>query len=366
MQKPRVTEIHVRMDCNGCVQKIKKALHGINGKKLRIHVFFGFLVFGMFHTLRTQLLLACSFFFFLEWRLVFFPSAGIYDLYIDFPQQKLTIIGWADPEKIVKAIKKTRKIATICSHTEQQTEPAPPPPEQAPENGSPAPEAANPPPSEAPPPAEAAPPAEVAPPAEPPRESPPPENPTPEPTVPTPVSAETNPGQQIHHQRPRDVGEVHTIYHHPPDYGYRYGYSQGYNGHWNRYHNSQGPAQEPAHTPAPMRPPPMSHAPMGPPPMSHAPMGPPPMSHATMGPTPPPPMYVTHSYNTYRPSPYITEFEYIQPPPQPSHFSRTNHYNEQFSRVNHYNEEQHYVNGNGNGNITSMFSDENPNACTVM
>ncbi|KAM1195131.1 hypothetical protein ACFX13_022175 [Malus domestica] len=338
MEKPRVTEIHVRMDCNGCVQKIKKALHGIN---------------------------------------------GIYDLYIDFPQQKLTIIGWADPEKIVKAIKKTRKIATICSHTEQQTEPAPPPPEQAPENGSPAPEAANPPPSEAPPPAEAAPPAEVAPPAEPPRESPRPENPTPEPTVPTPVSAETNPGQQIHHQRPRDVGEAHTIYHHPPDYGYRYDYSQGYNGYWNRYHNSQGPPQEPAHIPAPMGPPPMihapmdpppmshapgpppmSHVPMGPPPMSHSPMVPPPMSHAPMCPTPPPPMHVTHSYNTYRPSPYITEFEYIQPPPQPSHFSRMNHYNEHFSRANHYNEEQHDV--NGNGNITSMFSDENPNACTVM
>lgn len=32
MQKPQVTEIQVRIDCNGCVQKIKKALHGINGK----------------------------------------------------------------------------------------------------------------------------------------------------------------------------------------------------------------------------------------------------------------------------------------------------------------------------------------------
>ncbi|CAI9762611.1 unnamed protein product [Fraxinus pennsylvanica] len=30
MEKPLVTEIQVRMDCSGCVQKIKKALHGIN------------------------------------------------------------------------------------------------------------------------------------------------------------------------------------------------------------------------------------------------------------------------------------------------------------------------------------------------
>ncbi|KAH0993004.1 hypothetical protein GBA52_004487 [Prunus armeniaca] len=246
LEKPRVTEIHVRMDCNGCVQKIKKALHGIN---------------------------------------------GIYDLYIDFPQQKLTIIGWADPEKIVKAIKKTRKIATICSHTEQQTEPAPPPTEQeAPE--------------------------------EPPKESPPPELPTPEAA---PVAAEANPGHQMHHP-PRDVGEVHTIYHHPPDYGYRYGHSQGYTGYWNRYHNSQGHPQEP--TPIPMGP----------------------------TPTPTPPVYVTHSYNTYRPSPYVTEYEYIQPPPQPAHLSRMNYYNE-----------EHHINvSNSNGNITSIFSDENPNACAVM
>ncbi|KAE9594934.1 putative heavy metal-associated domain, HMA [Lupinus albus] len=44
-QKPRIIEIHVRMDCNGCVQKVKKALNGINGKKacdmisLSIHIY---------------------------------------------------------------------------------------------------------------------------------------------------------------------------------------------------------------------------------------------------------------------------------------------------------------------------------------
>ncbi|OIV95908.1 hypothetical protein TanjilG_27012 [Lupinus angustifolius] len=57
------------MDCNGCMQKVKKALNGIN---------------------------------------------GIYDIYIDF-QQKISIIGCADPEKVVKAIKKTRTMTTICN-----------------------------------------------------------------------------------------------------------------------------------------------------------------------------------------------------------------------------------------------------------
>ncbi|QHO37671.1 heavy metal-associated isoprenylated plant protein 25 isoform X3 [Arachis duranensis] len=96
LQKPRVTEVHVRMDCQGCVQKIKKALSGIN---------------------------------------------GIYDLYIDYPQQKITIIGWADPEKILKAIKKTRKIATISNIDLPTDVPQPPPQEEAEPTQQPEPEA---------------------------------------------------------------------------------------------------------------------------------------------------------------------------------------------------------------------------------
>lgn len=37
---------------------------------------------------------------------------------VDLSQQKITIIGWEDPEIIVKAIKKTRKNAIICYQTE--------------------------------------------------------------------------------------------------------------------------------------------------------------------------------------------------------------------------------------------------------
>ncbi|XP_065863735.1 pollen-specific leucine-rich repeat extensin-like protein 1 [Euphorbia lathyris] len=267
LEKPRVTEIQVRMDCNGCVHKIKKALHGIN---------------------------------------------GIYDTYIDFPQQKLTVIGWADPEKIVKAIRKTRKIATICSHTEPTDQPGntqsgEPPQEGAAAAPPPAGETANPPPAEAPP-AETA-----AAPAEPPKDPPPPE----EKPAPSPVAAETNANQSQQPSGPKDVGEVHVIYHHqPPDYGYRYGYgyTQNYSGgQWNRFPNGHGPPPEPQQ-----------------------------------------PVYVTHSYNTHRPSPYVTEYEYIHSPPPRTVHSRTDQYSGD------------YHENTRNGNITSIFSDENPNACRII
>ncbi|KAL5852321.1 hypothetical protein ACOSQ3_007439 [Xanthoceras sorbifolium] len=278
MQKPSVTEIQVRMDCNGCVQKIKKALHGIN---------------------------------------------GIYDLYIDFSQQKLTIIGWADPEKIVKAIRKTRKIATICSHTEQQ-EPSDQPTEQTPEGGAPPPaDGENPPPPEAPP-------AEAPQPGEPPKDPPPPENPAPPenpppPEVkPSPIAADTNANQQAGPSSSKEIGEVHVIHHHPPDYGYRYGYPQSYPGHWNRYPSGQV------------------------------------FQHEA-----PQPILVSHSYNAYKPSPYVTEYEYVRSPPRYSNYSRMDHYSEDYHNSNVY-QSNSYGNGNGNGNITSMFSDENPNACRIM
>lgn len=237
---------------------------------------------------------------------------GIYDLYIDFPQQKLTIIGWADPEKIVKAIRKTRKMATICSHTEPSEPPPAPPTEQAPEGaGPPPPDAANPPPPQAPP-------SEPPPPPEPPKDPPPPENPPPDTPPPPPTMApDSNTGQPAQNPSvPKDVGQVHVIHHHQPDYGYRYGYDNSYGGHWHKYHNGQGLPQEP--------------------------------------PPPPPPTYVTHSYNTYKPSPYVTEYEYVRSPPR----------HVQYSRID-YSEDYHSSN-NGNGNITSMFSDENPNACRIM
>ncbi|CAK7333275.1 unnamed protein product [Dovyalis caffra] len=273
IEKPRVTEIQVRMDCNGCVQKIKKALHGIN---------------------------------------------GIYDLYIDFQQQKLTVIGWADPEKIVKAIRKTRKIATVCSPTEPSDPDAQPtekPPEQATEGGAPPPPASE---TENPPAAEAPPAEAAASPAEPPKDPPQPENPPPpaeEKPSPSPVAEETSANQPEKPPGPKDVGEVHVIYHHPPDYGYRYAYGRNYGGDWHRYPISQG-----------------------------------------VPPEAPKPIYVTHSYNTYRPSPYVTEYENVRSPP--SHTI--------YSRMDRYNEDYHDNSRSSNGNITSMFSDENPNACRIM
>ncbi|KAF8401411.1 hypothetical protein HHK36_012350 [Tetracentron sinense] len=268
MQKPRVIEIQVRMDCNGCVQKIKKALHGIN---------------------------------------------GIYELDIDFPQQKLKVVGWADPDKIIKAIRKARKIATICTPIEP-TDSAAQPAEPAPEGGPPAPNIAANPPAECPP-------AEVAPPVEPPKDPPPPE------VTPLPVASATTAGQPVHSSGPNAAEKVHVIYdHHPPDYsygGYRNNYPQG-QGHGqglqhelHNYTHDQGLRHEP----------------------------------------PPPNVYVTHSYNTYKPSPYVSEYEYIRSPPRHTLYRRTEYYSED----NH-----NRSNGGDGNNITSMFSDENPNACRIV
>ncbi|XAR57035.1 hypothetical protein NMG60_11025036 [Bertholletia excelsa] len=288
MQKPRVIEINVRMDCNGCVQKIKKALYGIH---------------------------------------------GIYDLYMDFPQQKLTIIGWADPEIIMKAIKKTRKIATICSHTESSdplAQPAEPAPDQ---QAPPAPPPENPPPENLPPPE--APPTQTTPPP-PPQENRPPD--------PIPPPQETAAGQPAQPSGPKDVEEVHVIYHHPPDCGYGYSCVHSYGGHWYGIPNGPGFRHEPP-------PPPSAYVAH-----SYNRCNPsPPIAHRyhTYKPLPP----VTHSYNTYKPSPYITEYEYIRSPPHYIHYGGPELYTRDYHSSS---------SSNNNGNITSVFSDENPNACRIV
>ncbi|OVA02593.1 Heavy metal-associated domain [Macleaya cordata] len=277
LEKPRIIEIQVRMDCNGCVQKIKKALHGIN---------------------------------------------GIYDVYIDFPQQKLTVVGWADPEKIVKAIKKTRKIiASVCVHTDEASE-APPQAQEPP-----------PPEGEEPPPNTESPPDEPIPLPEPPKDPPPPENPALE-IHPSPVAAEAIENQPQHHPGPRDVEEIHVIHHHQHEYG---GQLNSYppetrHGYWSNYPKVHGFRPEP-----------------------------PVYSHVFR---PEPPVYVSHSYNTYKPSPYVSEYEYVRSPPRHTRFSRTEHYYSE-DYHNHDNGYQNRDNGNGN-NITSIFSDENPNACRIV
>ncbi|KAH9325063.1 hypothetical protein KI387_005241, partial [Taxus chinensis] len=68
---PKITEIQVRMDCNGCLQKIRRALQTVQ---------------------------------------------GIYKVHEDMAQQKIVVVGWAEPEKVMRAIKRTGKIAKLCSH----------------------------------------------------------------------------------------------------------------------------------------------------------------------------------------------------------------------------------------------------------
>ncbi|KAH7676461.1 Copper chaperone domain-containing protein [Dioscorea alata] len=224
LEKARVMELQVRMDCNGCVQKIKKAMHNID---------------------------------------------GVYDVYIDFPQQKLTVVGRADPEKILKAIKKTRKIATICSHTEPPAEPAPPNPENEP---SPA--------EAAPPPAE----------SEPPKETP--AAPAEEKKEEVKPSAEA----EATSAEPKDVEEVHMVHYYPQ------------NG----------------------------------------------------------PYYVSHGYNsTYRAPVYVSGYGLGRPVGRD--FIRVMSGSEAYAAADdHYYYARNYHSGDHGNNITSVFSDENPNACAIV
>ncbi|CAL9131605.1 unnamed protein product [Musa textilis] len=92
-----VTELQVRMDCGGCVHKIKKAVRSVH---------------------------------------------GVHDIHVDLARQKLTVVGSADPETVVKALRKAGKFATICSRSEPAAEPG---------GSEPAADAADEPPSESPP-----------------------------------------------------------------------------------------------------------------------------------------------------------------------------------------------------------------------
>ncbi|XP_042052393.1 leucine-rich repeat extensin-like protein 3 [Salvia splendens] len=390
MEKPQVTEITVRMDCNGCVQKIKKALQVVS---------------------------------------------GIQGIDVDFPQQKLTITGWAEPEKLVKAIRKTRKAAVICVHTEEtgpvEGEEAASP-QQEPMNQQGETEAA---PQDEPPPLQ-------------------PENPP------------------AYHQQTRPNGaEVHVVYHHPPDHGYGrpwnaypgFGdeshqpppqvYVQSYNTyrpspHVTEYEYPRPPPPrysydtrpnpysdppfkeeppQPQPQPQPPQPQPLQQPqpqPQPSPPATYiynarpyqysgpgfrdeppqpqqplqqqlpqpvcathsyntykpspyvtgyayprSPPRPSPSTHirpdSSWGPglqgeseqsQPPQPVYATHSQNIYRPSPYVTEYAYPKsPPPRYSSFSIPGNYSRDY-----------YGGSHGNGNVTSMFSEENANACRIV
>ncbi|XP_048574456.1 heavy metal-associated isoprenylated plant protein 35-like [Triticum urartu] len=79
-ETPRITELHVRMDCNGCVHKMRKTLTGID---------------------------------------------GVGEVHVDQANHKITVVGIADPARIVKAIRKANRVPTICSHTDPAA-PAPP------------------------------------------------------------------------------------------------------------------------------------------------------------------------------------------------------------------------------------------------
>ncbi|KAL2229716.1 heavy metal-associated isoprenylated plant protein 36-like [Sesamum indicum] len=255
-------------------------------------------------------------------------ATGIYDIYVDLCQQKITVVGWADPDIIVKAIMKTRKRAVISSHSEQFDQPKEPTPEGGATNGgAPLSESTKLPAEKTPPeggaidggatPLESTnPPADMTTPEESLKEQKDQENPSRESAIATSSGLTGYP-------EPKDRLAIHVIHHQPPNYGYRYGYNysyqQGYGGQWHDSHGGLGFTREQSQ--------------------------------------PPQPVCVTHGYNTYKPSLCVTEYAYPVPDPPPRY--------SQYSRPDDYS--QDYYSGNiGNGNITSMFSEDNPNACRIV
>ncbi|CAL4963947.1 unnamed protein product [Urochloa decumbens] len=224
-ETPRITELHVRMDCHGCEHKIRKTL--------------------------------CA-------------TDGVSEVYIDQASHKITVVGMADPERIVKAIKKTKRVPTIFSHTDPASEPQPPPAE-----------------GEAPPP------------TDPPADTPPAQA---APAEPTPETKEASPAETpsmdtivINKMHDYPFGNSHHLYRepwatHPMDmHGVRY---------------------DAAH------------------------------------------YHVTRSYSHHSTSPYITEYGYGGSPDEEGRYYSYNYYQGR---------------GKGDGSqITSMFSDENPNACNIV
>ncbi|KAG8045328.1 hypothetical protein GUJ93_ZPchr0008g12366 [Zizania palustris] len=230
-ETPRITELHVRMDCNGCEHKIKKTLSAID---------------------------------------------GVSEVYVDAANQKVTVVGVADPERIVKAIRKTKRVPTICSHTDPAAEAAPPADAPPPEEAAAAPAEPAPENKEAPPPA-----SEAAPPA-------------------------------------TDATVVHMVH----DYPYSHGphMQHLYREHWTANHPGGS-------------------------------------MHAAMvrydGAAAP--YYAAHAYS-HMPSPYVSEHGYVGTPAQEAGRYYSSGYDYYYPATR----------GKVDGSqITSMFSDENPNACTI-
>jgi hypothetical protein len=176
----------------------------------------------------------------------------------------------ADPERIVKAIRKIRRVPTIFSHTDPSAEAQPPPAE-----------------GEAPPP------------SDPPADTPPAEA---APSEPTPETKKAPLAEPL---------AMHAVVMEKMhDYPYGDGHHM-YREHWANHHmDIHGVRYDAA------------------------------------------PYHLTHSYSHHSTSPYIAEYGYGGYPDQEGRYYNYNFYPGR---------------GKGDGSqITSMFSDENPNACSIV
>jgi hypothetical protein len=203
---------------------------------------------------------------------------------MDQANHEITVVGIADLKRIVKAIRKTKRVPTICSHTDPAAEAQPPPP---PDEG------------QGPPPTD--PPADVPPPAEAPPSGPTPEIKEAPPAEPTPENKEAPPAEAS----AKDATVIRTVDENP------YGHDDHlYREHSANHHIDMYGAQYDGA-----------------------------------------PYHVAHSYSHHQSNPYVAECGYVGSPVQEGYYLH----------------DYYPARGKaGDGNqITSMFSDENPNACSI-
>lgn len=96
----QTVELKVKMDCEGCELKIKKALSSLQGLIL----------------LSVFLWVGGGCIFFIRWKLIFwggFFSVGVESVDIDRKQQKVTVIGYAEASKVLKKVQSTGKKAEL-------------------------------------------------------------------------------------------------------------------------------------------------------------------------------------------------------------------------------------------------------------
>lgn len=99
--------MRVHMDCAGCESKVKSSLKKLKGIIFFHHYFVMYLFFFIFYLFSRMIALVG------QLILLLCSSTGVDDIDIDMAMQKVTVTGWADQKKVLKAVRKTGRRAEL-------------------------------------------------------------------------------------------------------------------------------------------------------------------------------------------------------------------------------------------------------------